>query len=99
MTDALEMNYSKSKINLEAVKQKLLHRPIKDSTLYPLPSFALEDALVVIQDGDLKTIRNLYLLDSHRQSFQVFDLGPEFGGGSVRDASLRRPPRIKKQVK
>ncbi|OGW86853.1 MAG: hypothetical protein A3C35_07705 [Omnitrophica bacterium RIFCSPHIGHO2_02_FULL_46_11] len=68
------MNYSKNKVNVEAVKQKLLRQPIKDSTLYPLPSFVLEDALVVIQDGDLKKIKNLYLLDSHRQLFQVFGI-------------------------
>ena len=74
LADVLEMNYSKSKTNLEAVKQRLLRRPIKDSNLYPLPSFVLENALVVIQDGDLKKIKCLYLLNAHRQSFQVFGI-------------------------
>ncbi len=58
LTDALEMNYSKNQKTLQAVKQKLLQRSIKDLNLYPLPSFILEDALVVIQDGDLKEIKH-----------------------------------------
>ncbi len=72
LTDVLEMNFSKNRKTLQAVKRKLLHRPIKDSNLYPLASFVLEDALVVIQDGDLKTIKELYLLDAHRESFRTF---------------------------
>ena len=74
LTDALEMNFSKNRKTLQAVKRKLLHRPIKDSNLYPLPSFVLENALVVIQDGDLKTIKELYLLNAHQESFRMFGI-------------------------
>ena len=70
LTDVLEMNFSKNRKILHAVKEKLLGRPIKDSNLYSLPSFVLEDALVVIQDGDLKQIKELYLLNAHEESFR-----------------------------
>ena len=74
LIDVLEMNFSKNQKMLQAVKRKLLRRTIKDSNLYPLPSFVLEDALVVIQDGDLKTIKELYLLDAHKESFRTFGI-------------------------
>ncbi len=74
LTDALEMNYSKNQKTLQAVKQKLLHRSIKDTNLYPLSSFVLEDALVVIQDGGLKEIRQVYLLNVHEESFRTFGI-------------------------
>ena len=74
LTDTLEMTYSQNRKKVTAVKDRLLSRSIKDSTLYALPSFVLEDALVVIQDGDLKQIKQLYLLDAHRQSFKTFEI-------------------------
>ena len=74
LMDALEMNYSNNRKILKAVKQKLLDRSIKDSNLYPLPSFVLEDALVVIQDGDLKQVKELYLLNAHTETFQKFGI-------------------------
>ena len=74
LTDVLEMNFSKDQKTLRAVKRKLLHRPIKDSNLYSLPSFILEDVLVVIQDGDLKEIKQLYLLNAHKESLRKFEI-------------------------
>ena len=74
LTDTLEMTYSKNRKKVTAVKNRLLSRSIKDATLYALPSFILEDALVVIQDGDLKQVKQLYLLDAHRQSFKTFEI-------------------------
>ena len=83
LTDVLEMKYSKSKRVLQAVKRMLLHRSIKDSNLYPLPSFILEDALVVIQDGDLKNVRALYLLNAHTESFRTFVIPHTFRNGEA----------------
>ena len=74
LTDLLEMSYSKRKKVLDKVKRKLLSRPIKDMNLYPLSTFALEDTLVVIQDGHPKQIKELYLLDRDKESFQTFGI-------------------------
>ena len=84
LTDALEMNYSKNRKILKALKQKLLNRSIKDSNLYPLPSFVLEDALVVIQDGDLKQIKELYLLNAHQETFKTFGINQSLEGKDER---------------
>ena len=82
--DVLEMNYSRNLKSLKALKQKLLNRSIKDSNLYPLPSFILEDALVVIQDGDLKQVKELYLLNAHQETFKTFGINQEFQGEEKR---------------
>lgn len=74
LMDTLEMNYSRNRKLLKKVKRELLDKPIKDSNLYPLPSFVLEDALVVIQDGDLKQVKELYLLNAHHETFQKFGI-------------------------
>ena len=75
LTDVLEMKYSKDRKALKLMKQKLTNGPIKDPNLYSLPSFVLEDKLVVIQDGDAKKIKHLYLLNSHNQSCELFRIG------------------------
>ena len=77
LMDVLEMTYSRNKQALESIKGALLARAIKDSNLYSLPSFVLEDALVVIQNGDLKKIKKFYLLNSHKESFQAFPVHSE----------------------
>ena len=74
LTDVLEMNFSKNQRTLRAIKRKLLHHFVRDANLYPLPSFVLEDVLVVIQDGDLKKIKQLYLLNAHQESFRKFGI-------------------------
>ncbi len=72
LTDTLEMNYSKKPDVLDAVKSVLLARPIKDFNLYPLSSFVLEDALVVMGNSDLGKIKHLYILDAISESFQFY---------------------------
>ena len=72
LTDALEMNYSKNRQALRIIKRKLLRDRVKDPNLYPLPSFVLEGALVVIQNGDSKRVKELYLLDARKESFRTF---------------------------
>ncbi len=72
LTDTLEMNYSKKPSILDAVKGVLLARPIKDFNLYPLSSFVLEDALVVMGNSDLSKIKHLYILDAVSESFQFY---------------------------
>ena len=84
LTDALEMNYSKNLKAIRRVKRKLLCRRVKDFNLYPLLSFVLEDALVVIQDGDWKQIKELFLLNAHTKSFQIFAIGASNGNGEAR---------------
>ena len=74
--DVLEMNYSKDRRALSAIKRKLLARPIKDSNLYPVSSFMLEDALVVIQERPQKQVREFYLLNAHKGSFETFGVSP-----------------------
>ena len=74
LTDTLEINFSEDQKVLQAIKKKLLSRPIKDSNLYLVPSFILEDVLVVVQDGYFKTIKELYLLNSHKESFRTFGI-------------------------
>ena len=76
LTDALEMHYSRNQKVLEAIKCKLLGHPIRDFNLYPLLSFALENALVVVQNGNPKRIKQFYLLNAHRESFQTFRIDP-----------------------
>ena len=86
LIDTLELNYSKQPEAVSIVIKKLLGRPIKDFNLYPLSSFALEDALVVVQNGHSKQIKKLYLLNAHKRSFRIFSIrnGSE-GDGSKRD--------------
>ena len=74
LADALEINYSRQKRVVETVLKKLLKRPIKDFNLYPFRSFALEDALVVIQDGNGRQPRELYLLDALKGSFRIYSI-------------------------
>ena len=76
LTDMLEMSFSKDKRLLSRVKKKLLSRPIKDSNLYLLPSFVLDQNLVVIQNGHYRKVHQLYLLNSHKGSYREFMLDP-----------------------
>jgi hypothetical protein len=70
----LEMNYSRNPSTLKTIQEKLLSRPIRDTSLHLPASFVLEDALVVIRTNGLREIKVLYLLDAHRESFRSFNL-------------------------
>ena len=74
LTDVLEMTYSKNRSTLQKIKRELLNGSVKDSNLYPLSSFILGNALVVIQNGHSKPIARFYLLNPHRQSFHHWRL-------------------------
>ena len=72
LSDVLEMNYSKKMEVIKAMKQVLLDRSIHDFNLYALSSFVLEDALVVMREGDFNQIRRLYLLDSSSETYKIY---------------------------
>jgi hypothetical protein len=72
LNDVLEMHFSKKKEAINIVKEILLRRPIKDFNLHWLFSFVLEDALVVIRDGDLDRIKRLYLLNADSEAFKTY---------------------------
>ena len=74
LTDVLEMHYSKDGRVLRRITEKLLRQRIQDSNLYLLTCFALEGALVVIQNGSRKPLRELYLLNPKSRSFQRIHL-------------------------
>lgn len=72
LTDVLEMHFSKKQNVIGTIKNILLDRPIKDFNLHALFSFVLEDALVVIREGDFNGIKRLYLLNSSRETHQTY---------------------------
>lgn len=74
LTDVLEMHFSKKYEVIKTIKDVLLNRPIKDFNLHALFSFALEDALVVIREGDFNGIRRLYLLNSSAEMHKTYCL-------------------------
>lgn len=74
LMDVLEMHFSKKQDMVKAIKKVLLNRPIKDFNLYALFSFTLEDALVVIREGNFSHIRRLYLLNSNSETYETYSL-------------------------
>lgn len=71
LTDVLEMHYSTNPEAIKTFQQALCLRPVQDFNLYSLFSFAFEDAVVVIQNGNPKSVKRLYLLNSNDQSFKT----------------------------
>lgn len=75
LTDLLEMKYSSDPKQILSIKAKLLSRPVRNKNLHHLPTFILEDALVVIQGKVRRRPKRLFLLDSAKQTFRILPLG------------------------
>ncbi len=74
LKDVLEMNYSTNLDAIKAFKKVLFARPVEDFNLYSLSSFGFEDAVAVIQNGQSKPIKRLYVLNSQTESFKIYCL-------------------------
>lgn len=74
LKDVLEMNYSTNPGIIKAFKKVLFARAVQDFNLYSLSSFGFEDAVTVIQNGQSKPIKRLYVLNSETESFHIYCL-------------------------